>query len=97
MRIETCKFLLVYSTIVFAVYFLISTVLFLHTGSTTWTLSFQTIPVWILTFLLSFFITYVIRKHLGFGILVMTMVVAIVFLIHFMHQINVLNDLSTGI
>jgi len=93
---ETFKFWLIYNTIIFAVYFLISSVLFLYTGSTTWTLSYQTVPVWVLTILLSFIITYMIRKHLGFGIFVVTIMVLASLLIHFIHQINSMEDLNTG-
>ena len=59
---KTGKFWLMYNVIVFAVYFIISTVLFFHTGNDTWILSFQTVPVWIIAFFFSFLITYVIRK-----------------------------------
>jgi len=96
MRKETCKFWLIYNAIIFAVYFLISTiVLFLYTGNATWTLSLQTVPIWVLAFLLSFSITCAIRKRLGLGIFAVAIVVAIAFIIHFIYQMNELNDLNT--
>ena len=52
-------------------------------------------PFWVLAFLLSFSITYVIRKRLGLGIFAVAIVVAIAFIIHFIYQMNVLNDLNT--
>jgi len=95
MRKDTFKFMLIYNAIVFTVYFLISTVLFFYTGSTAWTLSFQTVPVWVFTFLLSFLIAYASRKHLGFGIFIVTTMVVITFVIYFIYQTDVLNDFST--
>jgi len=96
MRKETWRFWLIYNAIVFAVYFLTSTiVLFLYVGNATWILSPQTVPVWVLAFLLSFTITYAIRKHLGLGIFAVAIVAAITFIIHLIYRMSVLNDLNT--
>jgi len=96
MKKETWKFWLIYNAIVFAVYFLIATMLlFLYAGNGTWLLSVQTVPLWVLAYLLSFVITYGTRKRLGLGIFVVAIGGVILFSIHFIYRMSVPNNLNT--
>jgi len=95
MRKEKLKFHVMYHAVIFIIYFLIATIFFaLYTGSTMWTLSFQTVPVWVMMFFLSFFVTCIARKYLGFKILGVAVLTAIIFTIHFVHNQSTENEPS---